>query len=379
MRTQFSNLLNIVVIISTIILVSCESPSTIAETNNDIQDIRVQMVEPERTTTKVEQFPLPNCGGNEKLAQSLGTFASISQSATVGAKATVTGGGEVQIPEAAKLKLEIQVELAYQRSFESANSRVDSIEMSASPRTHIVYTILWEEQTFNSIVQYSADGKVYEVPYTYQLSVPKIDTSYEVECSNNKDGGQAPLPTVPSTSNQIPEPQPTLAIQATSPSNIVNNMVFNNDFEAGINAGKWEWGGSVSEEPGHDSNKAICSLQTSPATESASWVGVAQYLDVSGGTQYTFTAWLSWSNAAQVHMKILWFDNGLKELKEYENHLMSGTDGESGGWVQRGGVATAPLEATKARIVFWHGVKDSVTNVPNSKMCVDDVIFSIYQ
>jgi hypothetical protein len=186
------------VIISAIILISCQPNvvSTPSGGNGDIQDIHVQVSEPTKTTSKVEQFPLPNCGGSDKLAQSLGTFASVSKSATVGAKATVTGGGEVAVPETAKLKLEIQVELAYQQTFESANSRLDTIEMSAAEGTHVVYTIIWEEQTFNSIVQYSSDGKVYEVPYTYQLSVPKIDKSYNVACDGNNGGnngiGNAP-------------------------------------------------------------------------------------------------------------------------------------------------------------------------------------------
>jgi hypothetical protein len=188
MRKQLHTIL--AAIISAVILISCQ-PNVVSTPNGgngDIQDIRVQVAEPTKTTSKVEQFPLPNCGGSDKLAQSLGTFASVSKSATVGAKATVTGGGEVAVPETAKLKLEIQVELAYQQTFESANSRLDTIEMSAAAGTHVVYTIVWEEQTFNSIVQYSLDGKVYEVPYTYQLSVPKIDKSYNVICDGNNTG-----------------------------------------------------------------------------------------------------------------------------------------------------------------------------------------------
>lgn len=217
MRTQFRNLLNIAIIIfSAIILISCKPPDSVSEPDDNIQDIRVQVVEPERTTSKVEQFPLPNCGGTDKLAQSLGTFASISKRATVGTKATVTGGGEVQIPETAKLKLEIQVERAYQSTFESANSRIDSIEMSALAGTHVVYTILWENQSFNSIVQYSTDGKVYEVPYTYQLSVPKIDTSYQVECLDD-NGTSLIQPSSEQTSSPISNPaSPTIQSQPIS-------------------------------------------------------------------------------------------------------------------------------------------------------------------
>jgi hypothetical protein len=190
MRAHRLFLENILIIALTFILIACQ-PATLpapSTPDDDIQDIRVQVAEPTRTTTKVEQFPLPNCGGTERLAQSLGTYASASKSATVGAKATVAGGGEVAIRETAKLKLEIQVELSYKQTFESANSRLDTIEMSAAKGTHVVYTLVWEEQTFNSIVQYSSNGKVYEAPYIYKLSVPKIAASYNVICPGNGTG-----------------------------------------------------------------------------------------------------------------------------------------------------------------------------------------------
>lgn len=180
----------VLIIVLAFLVVSCQptTSSTQITDNNEIQDIRVQVTEPTKITSKFEEFPLPNCGGSDKLAQSLGTLVSVSKSATVGTKATVTGGGEVAVPEMAKLKLEIQVELAYQQTFESANSRLDTIIMSAAAGTHVIYTIAWEEQTFNSIVQYSSDGKVYEVPYTYKLSVPKIDKSSNVICPGNGTG-----------------------------------------------------------------------------------------------------------------------------------------------------------------------------------------------
>ncbi len=191
MNTKTKNLLSkiVYIIVLAFLVASCQ-PTAPAQngSSNDIQDIRVQATEPTKSTSKVEQFPLPNCGGSDKLAQSLGTFASASKSATVGTKAAVTGGGEVAVPETAKLKLEIQVEQAYQQKFESANSRLDTIIMSAAAGTHVVYTIVWEEQTFDSIVQYSSDGKVYEVPYTYVLSVPKIDKSYNVICDGSNTG-----------------------------------------------------------------------------------------------------------------------------------------------------------------------------------------------
>ena len=212
-----STLLKVLLIAGLAMLaVSCQPASPTPNPNGtEIQDIRVKLTEPAKTTSKVEQFPLPNCGGTDRLAQSLGTFASVSKSATVATKGTITGGGEVGIPETTKLKLEIQVELAYQQTYESANSRVDTIEMSAAKGTHVVYAIVWDEQIFESIVQYSLDGKVYEVPYTYKLSVPKIDKSYNVSCSNN-NGAENPSENISPTTESITHLLPTTTSEAVS-------------------------------------------------------------------------------------------------------------------------------------------------------------------
>jgi hypothetical protein len=194
--------------------VSCQpmGPSNQGTPDSSMQDVRVvQATEPTKATAKVEQFPLPNCGGTDKLVQSLGMYASATKRATVGARAAIKGGGEVAIPETAKLRLEIQVEASYQKVFESANSRLDSIQMSAAAGTHVVYTIVWEEQTFSSIVQYSVDGKLYEAPYTYKLNIPKLDTSYNVICSGKAQDDVANTP-VP-----VAQPSPTPTTQAVSP------------------------------------------------------------------------------------------------------------------------------------------------------------------
>jgi hypothetical protein len=208
----------VIAIVLATLVASCQpaTPPTQTVGNDEIQDVRVQTAEPIKNISKVEQFPLPNCGGSDKLGQSLGTFASVSKSATVGAKATVTGGGEVAIPETAKLKLEIQVELAYQQTFQAANSRLDTIEMSAAAGTHVVYTIVWEEQTFNSIVQYSSEGKVYQVPYTYVLSVPKIDKSYSIACDESSETAAVAATQAPSVQVVTKVPPVIIVIQPTT-------------------------------------------------------------------------------------------------------------------------------------------------------------------
>lgn len=180
----------IILFILTLTLVSCQmsTPSAQVAQDNDIQNIRVQMAEPVKTTADVEQFPLPNCGGTDKLVQSLGSYGAINRNVTIGVKATVKGGGEAGISEVTRLKLEAQVELAYQKAYDAANSRLDSIEMTASTGTHVIYTIIWEKQVFSSMVQYSVDDQVYEVPYIYELRVPKIDNSGQVTCPDSSSG-----------------------------------------------------------------------------------------------------------------------------------------------------------------------------------------------
>lgn len=152
------------------------------EPSGSIEDVRVITTQPTESRVKTETFPLPNCGGTGEIRQTLGSTASIAQSVTLSGKATVKGGGEADIPEVAKLKLEIEIEAAYQKTYEAANSRLDTINMPAAAGTHVIYEIGWYEQTFNSIVQYSLSGQVYEAPYTYKLQVPKIDNSSQVVC-----------------------------------------------------------------------------------------------------------------------------------------------------------------------------------------------------
>ncbi len=146
------------------------------------ENVQVARTNPEKSLGATEHFPLPNCGGTGELSQSLGTQASVKKRVAVGGKVTTSGGVEVSIPEAVKLKLEAEVELTYQQEYEMANSRLDTIRMAAAKETHVVYVVQWEEQTFESIVTFEMDGQVFETPYTYVLRVPKLHDSFAVEC-----------------------------------------------------------------------------------------------------------------------------------------------------------------------------------------------------
>ncbi len=183
----------------------------------EISDIRVTQAEPTSIKGEIEEFPLPNCGGSGELKQSLGMQTSVKKNLTVGTRATVSGGGEVSIPEAAKLKLEAAIELAYQQTYETASSRTDSVELKAAPGTHIVYVIQWEEQQFSSTVSYAIQGEVYKAPYTYILHIPKVSESYPVSCPsiNTASIDETPTatlthtPTAPATYTATNTPLPT--------------------------------------------------------------------------------------------------------------------------------------------------------------------------
>jgi hypothetical protein len=188
------------------IMISCRPTTYTQEApSSSVQDVQVNTATPTDSKVRTEEFTLPNCGGTGELHQTLGSQASVSKSETISTKATVRGGGEVDIPETVKLKLEVELERAYQKTFESASSRLDAIDMPAAAGTHVVYVIDWYNQNYESIIEYSTDGKVYEVPYVYMLQVPKIESSYQISCNI--------LP--PTSSNE--EPSTNINVLTTRP------------------------------------------------------------------------------------------------------------------------------------------------------------------
>ncbi|MDP1624181.1 MAG: hypothetical protein Q8L64_00275 [bacterium] len=178
----------------------------------------------------------------------------------------------------------------------------------------------------------------------------------------------------------IPTNAPQIIIPTASPVKVDvvgNNLVQNAGFESGMYSGGWEWGQpTVNIQSGHDSSSSLCSKQELQANQNAGWVGFHQNVPVSGNQKYTLSAWVKLQNASQVHIKILWFDSNFAEISN--NFIMGGTDGTSD-WSQHGGVATSPVNAVTARLIFWHGVKVGDINVPNSFMCIDDVFFATIQ
>ncbi len=179
-----------------------------------------------------------------------------------------------------------------------------------------------------------------------------------------------PSSTLPQTSTPVAVPTtPSVA----SRSNVIgNNFIKNGDFESALDGSGWEWGGPIELVTGYQGNFAASSVK--PADDDFGWVGLAQEIPVVAGRGYSYTAWLNWQNAAQVHLKIIWLDSSRSELSS--SFVMPGIDGTSSGWVNRGGIATAPAGAVIARLFIWHGIVNGTTEVPGSTVWVDEVVFA---
>lgn len=196
------------VIILSLTLGACGGGDSTPDDSGDVSDVRVEKAEAIRTIVGTEEFPLNNCGGTRDLSQSLGTETTVEKGVTIGARATNTLGGEVEIPEVVRLRLEAQVERSYQQNYETASSHLVTIHMEAAPGTHVVYVIQWEEQKFASTVSYAIGGQVYKAPYTYVLRIPKITDSYQPSCPSPPSTPTVTSGPPPPTDTPTPTPAP---------------------------------------------------------------------------------------------------------------------------------------------------------------------------
>lgn len=196
---------------------------------------------------------------------------------------------------------------------------------------------------------------------------PKNPTDVNSSKQTSTTVTQTPL------SNSSPSPKPTQQNLVVSQPNLGDNLIKNPGFEEGFTG--WEQNNVEHRlELGYKSSQAACSIQkTSP--KPPQWVGVRQEkIEVKGDQKYRFQAWLSWENAVEVHLKVIFYDRSNNEL--YQSQIFnSRNEPNSGGWVLQGGSVAAPKNTASALIVIWHGVLNE-TNVANSKLCIDNVVFT---
>jgi hypothetical protein len=177
-------------------------------------DIQVERAKPAKKTGQSEDFPLPNCGGTGPLKISLSNQVQIEKSVTVGGTAKTSAGIEVGIPPSPKLKLEAEVQAAYQEALKQEQARLDMITMEAAAGTYVIYVIQWEEQNYDSNISFTGKGEVLRTPYTYVLQVPKLGDSRREDCPTptgatpTSTPTPTPTPTSTPTPTEIPTPTP---------------------------------------------------------------------------------------------------------------------------------------------------------------------------
>jgi hypothetical protein len=211
-----------------LLLGACQQGTPVANNpQDDVGELHITKTEPTKTTT-VEEFPLPNCGGTDKLTQSLGSGVVVRKGLTVGTKATLARGVEVEIPETVKIKLKQKVEDTYQEEYQTANSRSDVLNMTAAPGTHVVYIVQWEDSRYSSKISYVMNGAVYKVPYAYVLSVPKTSDSRTIKCPATEPAPSPGNPVISTPAQQPthpPTPQPPVPQPGLCPDTVARSMV----------------------------------------------------------------------------------------------------------------------------------------------------------
>ena len=187
------------VLMSLLVMVSFIASACGGQTNtNGMGEVYVsKSAQPDSILSNTEEFPLPNCGGNSELVQTLGTQASVKKAITISGTATASGGAEFAIPTFVKGNLEAEISAAYSETFQNESSRLDSIVLKAVPATHVVYVIQWVNEQYSSSVSYVLNGETYDTDYVYTLRVPKMSDSYSEKCPNT------PNPDQPTTTNDV--------------------------------------------------------------------------------------------------------------------------------------------------------------------------------
>ncbi|MGB5961531.1 MAG: hypothetical protein WBG73_12775 [Coleofasciculaceae cyanobacterium] len=213
-------------------------------------------------------------------------------------------------------------------------------------------------------------------PDTINLQVdPKKTKTFYLEPEPSQPRLNQSSMLVPSTpaSNSSPSPKPTQQNLVESQQNLGRNLIENPGFEEGFTS--WEQNNQNNAEhkleSGYKSSQAACSIQKALSSQTAEWVGIKQTIEVKADQKYRFQARLSWENAVEVHLKVIF----LGQPSNTSQVFNSGKKSNSGGWVLQGESVTAPKNTVSALIVIWHGVLNE-TNVANSKLCIDDVVFA---
>lgn len=117
-----------------------------------------------------------------------------------------------------------------------------------------------------------------------------------------------------------------------------------------------------------DNNMSVSSVQTNTSPNNPA--GITTVMSVVPKTNYQFRAWLKFDRASRVHLSLVWYTLNNTRI---DNHIGQDLVPSSEGTVYVESV-TAPANATSVLLFIVHGVDNTGNPVPNSEICIDDVI-----
>lgn len=190
-------------------LTSCRKSTPDTSSIIEPVNIVVNRATPTQTFSWSEPVPLPNCNGTEILPYGLEKLSDISHQTTIGVSATIEGGVKVPISGPVQAELRSSIEANYQQVLKNAEQTKYALNISTSPHTSVVYTVEWWDQVYTSTITFenrNNPGLIYQVPYTYTVSVPKYGGVEDKPCSSS-DG----------SSENVPPPEPPKEAPPTEP------------------------------------------------------------------------------------------------------------------------------------------------------------------
>jgi hypothetical protein len=172
----------ILILVMTSALLSCSRQENGSSPKDTITDVIVRVAQPVQSKDKVQKIPLDNCNGTSELERGLELGQFQRQTIEVGDKAVTTAGVEIDIPSAARVKLEGRVTSEYRQAYENASSLIDNFRMKAKPGSHVLYQINWDKIVYKSEVVFSYEQKSLRTSYEYTLSVPDYGGTERLPC-----------------------------------------------------------------------------------------------------------------------------------------------------------------------------------------------------
>lgn len=150
----------------------------------DRQQVRVAMVEPSVQKEFGHFLDIRNCQDDFELVQSLASEVSVQEKVMLADEAISNKTGEPRsIPPHIKEMLESEIKLTYQDAYAEAQTYLEQTELRVPVGKIRMYNLNQEVQVFNSIVTFDYEDELFEMAFTYELTIPRVSGFMEISCT----------------------------------------------------------------------------------------------------------------------------------------------------------------------------------------------------